>query len=162
MFFFSFGIIVPLLWACYLVAVGAINVNPSGLCWVNSMPAHCRLSNVGWCKEHKTWGEQLQLYLLGSVFIWVFLGVTIVSVSMVLLFLAVRRQEKRVSKWSNRAKQGHSQKAVLKTASLYIGTNSPCCSFEVVLSTYKDSQQIMFLPLTKIQVVFVSSTLSSY
>ena len=121
--FFSIAILVPLISATSLLIVGAYNVKFSGFCWVMPDPYVCRDSNAGWCAEHQAgWSRKFGFIRMVVAQLWIAVVMTVIFVSMVLLYLTVRSQEQRVSRWSSHAHAGRSQKTVVKLAAMYLGT----------------------------------------
>jgi hypothetical protein len=120
-YFLILGSLLPFVAAVYAASIGAIHPTTGGICFVNANPHFCLFSYLGWCRAHKSWGERVVFYnlVITGVILMVLL---MVLISMVLLFLTARSQERRAAQWSMTAQEGRAQKAVVKTASLYLCT----------------------------------------
>ena len=120
--FFGIGIFVPLALSSTLLLMGAFQPKNFGTCWVGSDPYFCRDSNVGWCKQHKKgWVDRFPLVRLLVSQVWMALVLLTIIVSMTLLYLTVRSQERRAARWSSFAHEGRSRRAVVQLAACYLG-----------------------------------------
>jgi hypothetical protein len=120
-YFFILGSLLPFVAAVYVTWIGAIHPTTGGICFVNANPQFCLFSYLGWCRVHKAWGERVVLHYLVITGV-ILMVLLMVLISMVLLFHTARSQERRAAQWSMTAQEGRAQKAVVKTASLYLCT----------------------------------------
>lgn len=147
MAFFGVGIAAPVTTAISLLAMDAYHPKVTGICWIGVDPYYCKDSSVGWCAENKTFGDHLRLVLIISTYIWLLSTLVIIVVSMVLLFLTVRAQEAKSSRWSPNGQERTSQVAVVKLASSYLGRSflSLCRSWSLCSSiSYSHSTSTIF------------------
>jgi hypothetical protein len=120
-YFLILGSVFPLVIAVSAVSIGSIHPTTGGICFINASPHFCLYSYLGWCRIHKVWGKHLLFYNLAVTAV-ILIVLLMVLISMVLLFHTARSQERQAAPWSMTAQEGRAQKAVVKTASLYLCT----------------------------------------
>jgi hypothetical protein len=118
--FFVFGFLFPLGTAIGVTSAGAMNPTTGNVCWVNTNPYTCWGNPDSLCKGANTeWTWKISFY---CGVLWIVLSLLVVIVSMIILFVTVRNQERRTrGQWSDAATEGRRQKQVMHKAMLYIG-----------------------------------------
>jgi hypothetical protein len=120
-YFLILGSLLPLVVAVSAASMGSLHPTTGGMCFINASPHFCLYSYLGWCRVNKEWGEHLLFYNLAVAAV-ILIVLLMVLISMVLLFHTARSQERQAAQWSMTAHEGRAQKAVVKTASLYLCT----------------------------------------
>ena len=128
---FTLGILYPIASGLYLLATQQFNLNNTGWCWVTEYPYICSDNYYGkephlepWCNDYPALVSErstniIQAFLFSIAMVLV---IFTVAISMVLLYITVRRQEQRSAQWSEASREGRYQKKVVQKAMLYIGS----------------------------------------
>lgn len=113
--FFTLGFIFPLGVAIGLAVAGAMHPTTGSICWINNYLYTCWRNPDPFCEEaNSDWIWNLRLYL---GMLWIVLALVVVIVSMILLYITVRYQEQRMSRYySDAAAEGRRQKQVMNKA----------------------------------------------
>ena len=121
---YAWSIALPLITCIIALAKDAVGATVTGFCWISTNPWYCN-EYTGCSGVYPAWNPQSTITewnIRYFVMAQVFLNLLIVLISMVMLFCAVRKQEKRAARWSQTAAEGRASKKVIYKAILLIGT----------------------------------------